>query len=88
MWACFSNRDLEPETLQACIAEAELQAQIRILKAILEAHRHKLSEEIKKTLLEALEEAETILDTMTKDPVVEKIRAKEPPLNLKHRIKC
>lgn len=74
LWACFSNGDLEPEILQSCIAEVELRAQIRILKAILEAHRLKLPEETKKVLLGALEEAETILDTLTKDPVAEKIR--------------
>lgn len=84
MWACFSNVDLEPEILQACIAEAELRAQIRILKAILEAHRHKLPEETKKALLEALEEAEAILDTLTKDPVTERIRASGQAISISH----
>ena len=73
MWACFSN-NLDPETLQACTAQIELQAQIRTLRAILEAHGRRLPEEARKALLEALEEAEAILNALTRDPVAERIK--------------
>ena len=78
-WWCFSNRDLEPEILQACIATIELQAQARLLRAILDAYHARLPEQVKQRILEALEEAEAIQEALTRkaDPIIYKMVREE-----------
>ncbi|MEB3788843.1 MAG: hypothetical protein GSR72_02990 [Desulfurococcales archaeon] len=83
MWWCFCNQE-EFETLQSCIAEIWLQAQIRILRTLLQTYRHILPEKLKEQLNQALLEAESILSSISGDPVAHQITRQIQVREAKH----
>ncbi|WP_148706347.1 hypothetical protein [Aeropyrum camini] len=59
--------------MAACLAEVELLAQVRLLRALLVFYRDRLPGDVREALARALEEAEAVLDSLAADPVVRRL---------------
>ena len=73
MWWCFSNFE-DLEVLRSCVAVLELRAQVRVLRSLLVVFGGELPERVRRALVEAIEEAEAVLDDFDRGPVVGVLR--------------